>query len=109
MNLLPSKVKLKLFYDEKNGCCDVCVGALSVNFTMLNFMWFVFSISLLGHLVVIIVSRFTVGSLTGLSLRAVRRGFPPATFVVKLNQKSTPLKHTKTIHESKCRFHLEQV
>ena len=29
------------------------------------------------------------------------RAWPPATFVIKLNQKSTPLKHTKTIHQTK--------
>ena len=52
----------------------------------------------------------------GLSLRAGGRGFPPATqsmapgyFHVKLNQKSTPLKHTKTIHQTKCKFHLQKV
>ena len=32
LNLLLSKAKWKLFYDAKN---DVCVGVLSVNFTML--------------------------------------------------------------------------
>ena len=32
LNLLRSKAKWKLFYDAKN---DVCVGVLSVNFTML--------------------------------------------------------------------------
>ena len=28
------------------------------------------------------------------------RAWPPATFVVKLNQTSTPLKHAKTIHQT---------
>ena len=38
LNLQRRKVKWKLFLRCKN---DVCVGALSVNFTMLYFMWFV--------------------------------------------------------------------
>ena len=38
LNLLRRNVTWKLFLRCKN---DVCVGALSVNFTMLYFMWFV--------------------------------------------------------------------
>ena len=45
---------------------------------------------------------------SALSLTAGGRGFPPATFVVKLNQKSTPFKHTKTTLQTKCKFHLQQ-
>ena len=56
MNLLRSKVKLKLLHDAKNECYDVCVGALSVNCGLS-------CISRLGHAVVIIVPRLTVGLL----------------------------------------------
>ena len=45
LNLLRSRVKLKLPYDAKNECYDVCVSALSVNFPMLYFMWFVLHIT----------------------------------------------------------------
>ena len=48
----------------------------------------------------------TLAYSAGLSLRAgdfprLLRAWPPATFVIKLNQMSTPLKHTKTIHQTK--------
>ena len=43
------------------GRNDVCVGAISVSFTMPYFMWFVSHFTVGYHAVVIIISRFTVG------------------------------------------------
>ena len=40
---------------------DVCVGAISVNFTMPYFMWFVSHFTVGYYAVFIIISRFIVG------------------------------------------------
>ena len=37
----PKQSEIEVTVRCENECYDVCVGALSVNFTMLNFMWFV--------------------------------------------------------------------
>ena len=40
---------------------DVYVGAISVNFTMPYFMWFVSHFTVVYYAVVIIISRFIIG------------------------------------------------